>query len=78
MPKTIYLCTCKDAYEEEKIAFAKREDAENFMRDCIDYAFEDEERDTDDLGNSKEECVDDWYMRCGDYVAQVDTINLFE
>ena len=78
MPKTIYVCTCKDAYEEEKIAFVNREDAEKFMKDCIDYAFDEEERTQDDLGNSKEECVDDWYMRCGDYVAEIGTIDLYE
>ena len=78
MSKTIYLCTGKDSYDEEKIAFTELEDAESFLRDCIVYAFDAEDVDKDDQGYSKEECLDNWHMECGNYYAQIEAIELFD
>lgn len=77
MSKTIYLCTCKDAYEDEKIAFTDLKEAEHFLADCIDYAFDMEEKDADNDGWNKQECINNWHMECGDYYAQIEQIELF-
>ena len=78
MSKTIYLCTCKDAYEEEKIAFTKKEDAERFLVDCFDYAFEEEEIDKDAYDFAKKDCLDQWHMETENYYAHIETVELFD
>ena len=80
MSKPIYLCTCKDgaAYEEEKLAFAEIKEAEAFLEDCIQYAFDEEAVGVDNNGLTRTECLEQWHMECGDYSAKIELIELFD
>ena len=78
MSRTIYLCTCKDAYDEEKLCFPTQKQAEFFLKDCIDYAFEEEEVTKDKDGYTKEQALNNWGFSVGDYSAQIETVELFD
>ena len=76
--RTIYLCTCRSASEEEKLAFPTKEQAETFLADCIEYAMEEEEIDAELRPFTKKNCLDQWLLETDNYYASIEAVEMFE